>query len=189
MSTHYGHLQDVQLQAEERAEQQDLEKKLAQIYARIDGGEWASDLTAPRGARWKQWCLFASWPSAPLTPPRPARAVRQLITSGAVKRPQQLTYHQPALLGVGDATAAVDVAALALAAFSSTTQPPSPGAGQLVAAQGGGALALARPPPVYNRALGVDPAARPPKLSAYEQAEAFGLRVTDTAFRNLALPD
>ena len=50
MSGHYGHRQEVERTTEFRVETEDLEKKLAEIYARIEGGEDASDLTAPRGA-------------------------------------------------------------------------------------------------------------------------------------------
>lgn len=49
MSGHYGHAQEVLAKQAERCEQQDLEKRLAEIYAGIEGGEDASDLTAPRG--------------------------------------------------------------------------------------------------------------------------------------------
>ena len=46
----YGHLQECARKAEERCAVQDLEKRLAQLYAGIDGGEDCADLTAPRGA-------------------------------------------------------------------------------------------------------------------------------------------
>lgn len=49
-STHYGHLQEVQRRQEEACETQDLERRLAEIYSRIEGGDDASDLTAPQGA-------------------------------------------------------------------------------------------------------------------------------------------
>jgi hypothetical protein len=47
----YGHQQDCARKAAERWEVQDLEAKLAHIYAGIEGGEDAADMTAPRGAR------------------------------------------------------------------------------------------------------------------------------------------
>ncbi len=116
--------------------------------------------------------------------------MRQLITSGAVPRPAQLLAAAPraALLGGGAAPAAnSDPAALAQRAFADAPAPPGAQLarvvppGGLTAARSGGA--------VYNRAIGVDPAARPRLLSASEAAEASGARITATAFRNLALPD
>ena len=46
----YGHLQECARKAEEQCAVQDLEKRLAQLYAGIEGGEDCADLTAPRGA-------------------------------------------------------------------------------------------------------------------------------------------
>ena len=46
----YGHMQECARKAEERCAVQDLEKRLAQLYAGIEGGEDCADLTAPRGA-------------------------------------------------------------------------------------------------------------------------------------------
>jgi hypothetical protein len=46
----YGHQQDCARKAAERWEVQDLEAKLAHIYAAIEGGDDAADMTAPRGA-------------------------------------------------------------------------------------------------------------------------------------------
>ena len=47
----YGHLQECARKAEERAATQDLEKRLAELYACVEGGEDCADLTAPRGTR------------------------------------------------------------------------------------------------------------------------------------------
>ncbi len=194
MSTHYGYKQEVLRLQEERCEQQDLEKRLAEIYARIDGGEDASDLTAPRGAlqlscgmqrsamSFRVLCVWLTRPR------RAARAVRALITSGAVSRPPALTCYTPPLLGAAEGMPTMDVCALAQAAFSSTPPAASPGA-QLPVRPASGALAGVRAAPAYNRAIGVDPAARPRKLSTSEAAEARGLRVTETSFRDLTLPD
>ena len=49
-SGHYSHQQEVLQRQAERHETEELEKKLADIYARVEGGEDAADLTAPRGA-------------------------------------------------------------------------------------------------------------------------------------------
>lgn len=106
-------------------------------------------------------------------------AVRQLITSGAVKRPPQLTYYQP-LLGAPEKAAQLDVGLLGEAAFASTT-----GAEQASQEQAIAPVSLVL---TYNRALGVDPAARPAKLSVSEQAEASAL-MTATSLRDLTLPD
>lgn len=46
----YGHQQECARQAEARCETQDLEKRLAELYSCLDGGEDCADLTAPRGA-------------------------------------------------------------------------------------------------------------------------------------------
>jgi hypothetical protein len=46
----YGHQQECARKAAERCETQDLEARLARIYAAIEGGDDAADMTAPRGA-------------------------------------------------------------------------------------------------------------------------------------------
>ena len=46
----YGHLQECARKAAERHGTQDLEKRLAQLYAGLEGGEDCADLTGPRGA-------------------------------------------------------------------------------------------------------------------------------------------
>lgn len=46
----YGHQQECARKAEERCSMQDLEKRLAELYAGLEGGEDCADLTAPRGA-------------------------------------------------------------------------------------------------------------------------------------------
>ncbi len=50
----YAHQQACARKAAERCEVQDLERRLAEIYAGIEGGEDAADLTAPRGASWSE---------------------------------------------------------------------------------------------------------------------------------------
>ena len=115
--------------------------------------------------------------------------MRHLITTGAVKRPAQLTYYQLPLLGASEEAAQLDVGCLALEAFSALSERT----GRTTAcatAQTQRTLATqpCLPPLVYNQALGVDPAARAAKQSASEVAEASKL-MTATTFRNLALPD
>ncbi len=61
----YGYQQDCARAAAERGEVQDLEKRLAHIYAAIEGGEDASDLTAPRGASFALIWLCARRADAP----------------------------------------------------------------------------------------------------------------------------
>jgi len=111
------------------------------------------------------------------------RAARALLTSGEVKRPALLLGAPSAAAGLLAAPqGAQDVAALALRAF----------AGDAAAQAPAGALATrpaARAPPVYARAIGVDPACRPRRLGPTEAAEAAGLAITPAAFRDLTLPD
>lgn len=45
----HGHQQEVLRKQTEEHAIQDLEQRLAEIYAGIEGGEDVSDLTAPRG--------------------------------------------------------------------------------------------------------------------------------------------
>jgi hypothetical protein len=122
----------------------------------------------------------------------PRHAAKQLIASGAVKRPPVLLVAASArpLLAASPGAPQMDMAALAASAFSAGAAAPSD-AHALALRQTPGALAAppARAGPVYNRAIGVDPAARPAKLSASEAAEASGVALTATAFRDLALPD
>ena len=173
---HFGRNQAVAKVAELRHETEDLEKQLAEIYARIEGGEDAADLTAPRGAcprvRTPRTVASRGDPNG-LSPPPPA--VRHLLTSGAVKRPALLTCYQPPLLGAPEGAEGVDLFQLAEAAFATP--------GTLAVRPAGGALALS-----YNRALGADPAARPAKLSESQLAEASG-KMVDTSLRDLSLPD
>ena len=174
---HYGRNQSVAKVTELRHETEDLEKQLAEIYARIEGGEDTADLTAPRGA-----CPDASVARRGVPRGDPNRlspslsSVRQLLTSGAVKRPALLTCYQPPLLGAPEGAEGMDLGRLAEAAFASAE-------GTLAVRPAGGALALS-----YNRALGMDPAARPVKLSEEQLAEASGKMVA-TTLRDLTLPD
>lgn len=112
--------------------------------------------------------------------------MRQLLVSGAVTRPAQLLC-APAptpLLAASDGTPRVDLEALAQSAFASGPDM------QVAVCSAGGALAAgARTGAVYNRSIGVDPAARARKLSATVAAEASGVPLTATAFRDLAMPD
>ncbi len=115
--------------------------------------------------------------------------MRQLITSGAVKRPQALLCAPSAAAGLLAAPPGVDVAALAQSAFSATPATAPQGALALRDVAGGALAPQRRAPPVYNRALGVDPAARPRQLGATQVVEASGVAVTATTFRDLTLPD
>ena len=124
-STHFGHLQEVQRRQEEACETQDLERRLAEIYSRIEGGDDASDLTAPQGALQRRRCASGRCSRGPclfgfLTGRRPpaSPAARRLILSGSVKRPAELTGFTQPLLGFGGGTPAVDVNSLALVAFT-----------------------------------------------------------------------
>ncbi len=118
--------------------------------------------------------------------------MKQLIASGAVKRPPVLLAAAPAqpLLAASPDAPQLDMAALSASAFSAGAATPQQA---LALRQPPGALAApppgVRPGPVYNRAIGVDPSARPTKLSASEAAEASGVALTATAFRDLSLPD
>lgn len=111
-------------------------------------------------------------------------SVRHLIIVGAVTSPPQLAYYQPPLLGAPEAAAGFDVSSLGAQAFSACSP---------MALQPGATSACVLPSHprelVYNRAIGVNPAARPAKLSASEQLEAGAKQLTATTLRDLTLPD
>jgi hypothetical protein len=52
----YGHQQECARKAEERCTTQDLEKRLAQLYAGLEGGEDCADLTSTRGTLHNALC-------------------------------------------------------------------------------------------------------------------------------------
>lgn len=84
-----------------------------------------------------------------------------------MKRPPQLTGYTPPLLGGGDATPNVDVNALAVAAFDNKAVQTT--------------VLATRTQPVYNRAIGIHPAANDACRSGEEESRA--------AHRDLTLPD
>ena len=164
----YGWQQECARQEALRVEQEDLEKRLAEIYGGLEGGaERCADLTAPHASA--------------------------LLRSGAVRPLPQLAYEKPPKIA-----AAGDLVALSQAAFSADDESivlqnaddrRSSTAAEQLQHVGEPAQLAVRPSAaarLHNRAIGVEPAgrrmARGGSSSAAEDEEAAA---TPGAFRDM----